>query len=241
MRGTRGKMGVGAPTVQPSVRRYQEPVHRSAIGDDNTVGHLFHQTLETLESGTNGVESTKQVVFGSTTADMVGQLPILLFEVQTLGEPTHHDLNLTKRKRFGQIVGRSKSNRLDRGIERGVSSNNDDLHVGVGGSGRTQHGQAVSARHDDVGHHQPVPTRFSFKRRNRRAPIGGRGHGKLQVPKKLHQQFADVSVIVNDKYLKRTVDRLLPRHNSCLSRVLNVVIGRDTNSSNLLFTMAHYA
>ena len=240
MRGKRGKSGVGGPTVQTSVRRYQEPINRSAIGDD-TVGQPLHQTLETLESGTNGVEASEHVVLGTTTTDMVGQLPIFLFEVQTLGEPTHHDLDLTKRKRFGEVVGSSKSNRLDRRIERGVSSNNDDLQVRVCGSGRPQHRQAVSARHDDVGHHQPVPTRFAFKRRNRRAPIGGRGHGELQIPKELHQQLADISVVVDDKYLKRAVDRLLPGHNFYLSRVLNVVIGRDTSSSNLLFTMAQYA
>ena len=232
-------MGVGQPTIETSVRRCQEPINRLVIGND-VVGQLFDQTLETLESGTDGIEPAKHVVLGTTTADMVGQLPILLFEVQTLGEPTHHDLDLTKRKRFGEVVGGAESNRLDRRIERGVSSENDDLHVGICGPGRPQHRQAIGAGHDDIGHHQPVPTRFSFKRRNRRTPIAGRGHRQVQIPKELHQQLADIGVVVDDKHLERSVDRLFPGHSPCLSRVPSVVIGRDTSSSNSLFTVAQY-
>ena len=78
---------------------------------------------------------------------------------------------------------------------------------------------------------------LALKRRNGGTPIGRRRHLEIHIAKELHQQLSHVNVVVDDKHFTRTVDRLLSRHSPCLSRVLDVVIGRRTTFSNSVFTL----
>ena len=109
------------------------------------------------------------------------------------------DVHLPKGKGFGQVVLGAEANGGDCRFERPIARDHHDVSGRIGGTCCVQHGEAVGARHRDVGEHDAAKAAGPFERRHSGPSISGAGDPPAAFVEKVDQDVSNRPLIVGDE------------------------------------------